>query len=291
MKKILILTSRYDSAKSELIRNLSKHFYGQADIKLDFMENFTSVISKNKLQGFISGIKLSAFNLVYFSGKKAFSTAPKAIAMCLKANKVPFSGYTSYAGNKLTSLTKLAENRINIPETVFCSTKKINKTDIALIKKLGFPIIIKDLNSHQTKGIYAVKSIKELKVFLIKHKNNQFLFQKFINIKNEYRILVVGGIAVSAHTKVTRNYKNEKVGYLKLEEQYVFVDLNSLPKKLITEAERSAKILSLDIAGVDASIDKRGRINVFEVNRDPGIDYETNSPEILGLVNYFVSLT
>lgn len=287
MKKILILTSRYDVSRKNLIKNLSEHFCGQADVKLDFLENFTGLISKNKLRGFVSGIRLSAFNLVYFSGKKAFLTAPKAIAMCLESDNIPFSGYTSYLGNKLTSLSRLAQNSIDIPDTVFCSTSSINQTDLIFIRKLGFPVIIKDLDSHQMKGIYVVKTEKELQNFLVEHPNEQFLFQKFVNINKEYRILVIGGKAASAHTKVSRSYKVEKVGYNNLNEKYDFVNLSLLPKKLITEAEKAVKILSLDIAGVDICTNKKGRIYVFEVNRSPGIDSGKNSPEILGLVKYF----
>lgn len=177
MKKILILTSKHNVIRRKLIQTLSKRFWGQADVKLDFLENFTSVISKNKLQGFISGVNLSAFNLVYFSGKRAFLTAPKAIAMCLESNSIPFFGYTSYMGNKLTSLTKLAKNNINVPDTVFCSISLVNGLNMNLIKRLGFPIIIKDLNSHQTKGIYAVKTKKELRGFMSSHLGNNLCFK------------------------------------------------------------------------------------------------------------------
>lgn len=287
MKKVLILTSKYDEARNDLIRNISKHFSGRVDVKLDFLENFTSTISRNKLKGFISGISLSAFNLVYFSGKRAFLTAPKAIAMCLESVGIPFSGYTSYAGNKLTSLTRLAQNGINIPETVFCSANSIDRPYLDFIQKFGFPIIIKNLNGHQTTGIYVVKTKKQLLSFFVRHNDEQFLFQKFIDIRNEYRVLVIGGKAVSAHTKVSRNYSLEKVGYLNLDEQYNFVDLRLLSRKMISQAEKSAKVLSLDIAGVDICIDKKGRIYIIEVNRDPGIDSQENSPEVLGLVNYF----
>jgi len=287
MKKILILTSRYDKRKKKLIKNISQLFHGQADVKLDFLENFASIISKNKLQGYISGIRLSAFNFVYFSGKKAFLTAPKAIAMCLQSSSIPFLGYTSYTGNKLTSISKLAQDNIAIPDTVFCSASSTNQADLDFIKKLGFPIIIKKLNVHQTKGIYVVKTEEELKKFLVKHPDEQFLFQKFINIYQEYRILVIGGKATSAHTKVLRSYKAKKVGYINPNEEYKFIDLKSLPKRLITEAEKAARALSLDIAGVDVCTNKEGGVYVFEANRDPGIGSEKDSPEILGLVKYF----
>lgn len=113
------------------------------------------------------------------------------------------------------------------------------------------------------------------------------MFQKFINIKNEYRVLVIGGKAVSAHTKIARDYGAEKVCYFDPTAKYVFVDLQSLPKKIIAEAQKAAKVLSLDIAGVDVCRDGKGIVHVFEVNRDPGIDSRLDSPEILGLVKYF----
>lgn len=287
MKKILVLTSLYDECKKKFIAALPKEFSRKVDIKLDFLENFSCLVSKNKLRGFISGIPLSRFNLVYFSGKKAFLTSPKAITMCLESNNIPFSGYTSYAGSKLTSLCKLAKSGINIPDTVFCSTHSISQTNKNLIKKLGFPLIIKDLYTHRMKKIYAIKTKKELQNFLIKHPNKHLLFQKFINIEKEYRILTIDGKAYSAYKIVSRNYKQGKVKDGNSGQEYVFVSLKSLPQKMIIEAGKAGKILSLDIAGVDICINQKGRIYIFEVNRSPEIDPAKNSPEITGLVKYF----
>lgn len=290
MKKILILVSKYDSRKDKLTEALSKHFKRKALVNLDFLENFSCFISKNKLQGFVSGIPLSSYNLVYFSGERAFKTMPKAIAACLAQYKIPFSGYTSYTGNKFTSLVKLAQDGVDIIDTVFCSNLLVNQFELDLVKKLGFPIIIKDLFTHQSKAVYIIREEFELLSFLKKHKSGKFLFQKFIDIDHEYRILVLGSKASSAHTKITRNYAKQKVEYLDKNEEYKFVNLTDIPKQLIPKAQKAARSLALDIAGVDITLDKKGSIYVIEVNRAPGMDYEKDSPELASLVKYFSSL-
>ncbi len=288
-KPVLILTSQKDPSRKNLTKALAEHFTGKVEIRSDSFENFSCILGTNVLQGFISHTKLSSFGFVYLSGKQALHAIPKTIALCLQLDNVPFSDevivYGAYFGNKLVSLARLAHSGVRISESVFCVVSN-NKNNLDLIEKLGFPLIIKSLNAHQMKGVFVVKTKEELQVFMGKHPDEHFLFQKFIDIANEWRFLVIGGRAISAHNKVPRSYTDERVGYVNPNQWHSFVDVETLSEELVDEAERAAKSLKLDIAGVDVCVDKEDKIRVIEVNRSPGIDYDKDSPEIKGLEAY-----
>ena len=296
MKKVLIVAAYLSDNKHKLVDLLSKHFDKKVEFSLDSFENFALFINEEgEMQGSFSGINLKSFNFVYIRSKTGFSNLAKAVAVCLESNKVPYAdkaiANASYIGNKLTSLSRLALGGLSISPS-FYAYNPSNQFSLELIKKLGFPLIIKDLKSQRMTGIFVVKNEKELIDFIEKNKTKKFIFQKAIDIQNEYRIFVIEGKAVSAHTKTKRDYSSEKLGYLNQDEWHEFVELKTLPKKLITEAEKAANELLLDIAGVDMCIDKSGKVFCLEVNRGPGIDYEDDKPEeIDALVKFFQQKT
>src|SRR5258708_191480 len=296
MKKVLIVADLLSSKKHKLVDLLSKRFEGKVEFSLESFENFALFIDKDgQLRGYFSGIDIRSFDFVYIRSKTGYSNLAKTVATSLESNKVPYAdkalANASYIGNKLTSLARLALGEVPVSQSFF-AYKLDNEFSLNLIDKLDLPLIIKDLRSQRMTGIFVVTNKKELFAFIKKNKRKSFIFQKFIDIQNEYRIFVIEGKAVSAHTKTKRDYSTGKLTYLNENEWHEFVDLKSLPKKLITEAEKAANELLLDIAGVDVCIDKSGKIFCLEVNRGPGIDYEDDKPEeIDALVKFFQQKT
>lgn len=292
MKKVLIVASYLTQNKHKLVELLSKNFDKKVDFTLDSYDNFAlHITEEGELKGYFSGVNVKSFNFVYIRSKTGFSNLAKTVAVCLESNKVNYAdkaiARASYIGNKLTSLTRLAAGGISIPPSFYAQNLK-NEFSLSLIKTLGFPLIVKDLSSQRMTGIFVVHTDKELLEFIRKNRTKKFIFQKFINIKNEYRIFVIEGKAVSVHTKTKRDYSTKKIGYLDQKEWHKFIDLKSVPKKLLKEAEKAADELLLDIAGVDMCIDKVDNIYCLEVNRGPGIDYADDKPEeIDALVKFF----
>ena len=292
MKKVLIVAAYLTENKHKLVELLSKHFDKKVEFSLDSFENFALFINEEeRLEGFFSGINLKSFDFVYIRSKTDYSNIAKTVAICLESNKIPYAdkaiAWASYIGDKLTSQSRLALGKIAVPASFYAQNLN-NQFSISWIKKLTFPLIIKDLKSQRMTGIYIVNNEDELIEFIKKNKDRKLIFQKFIDIQNEYRIFVIEGTAVSAHTKIKRDYTSGKLKYLNPTGEHVFVDLKSLPKKLIKEAEKAANELLLDIAGVDMCIDSYGKIFCLEVNRGPGIDYEDDKPEeIDALVKFF----
>lgn len=296
MKKVLIVAAYLSDNKRKLVELLSSHFKKDVEFSLDSFENFSlSINDDGKLYGFFSGVDVKNFDFVYIRSKTGFSNLAKTVAICLEENKVDYAdkaiAKASYIGNKLTSLTRLAMAGISVSPSFYAYNPN-NQFSLSLIKKLGWPLIIKNLSSQRMTGIFVVNNKKELLEFIEKNKERNFIFQKFIDIKNEYRILVIEGKAASAHTKTKRNYTSGQLTYLDQNEWHKFIDIKTLPKNLILEAQKAAKSLLLDIAGVDVCIDKKGKVFCLEVNRGPGIDYEEDKPdEIAALVKFFKQKT
>lgn len=296
MKRVLIVASYLSDNKRKLVELLSEHFKEKVEFRLDSFDNFALFIDEEgRMNGYFSGVNLKSYDFVYIRSITHFSNLAKTVAICLEKSKVPYAdraiAKASYIGNKLTSLSRLALGGVSLPSTFYAQNTK-NEFSLDLIKKLGFPIIIKDLSSQRMEGIYVVANEEELTDFVKKNKSRKFIFQKYIEIKNEYRVFVIEGKAVSAHTKVKRDYHSGKLKYMNLNEWHKFVKVESLPRKLVKEAKKAATELSLDIAGVDVCIDKKGNIYCLEVNRGPGIDYEAHkTDEIDALVKFFQQKT
>jgi len=292
VKKVLIVAAYLSDNKRKLVELLSGHFKNKVEFHLDSFENFALFINEDgKLEGYFSGSNIKSFNFVYIRSKTGFSNLAKTVAICLESNKVSYAdkaiARASYIGNKLTSLSRLALGGVPVSASFYAYNLQ-NQFSLSLIRKLGFPLIVKDLRSQRMEGVYVVASKKELLDFIEKNKTRKFIFQKLIDIKSEYRIFVIEGQAVSAHTKTKRDYTSGKLSYLNLNEWHEFVDLDNLSKKMIKVAEKAANELLLDIAGVDVCIDKNGKIFCLEVNRGPGIDYEAHkTDEIDALVEFF----
>lgn len=292
MKKVLIVASYLSKNKLKLVELLSKNFDKKVEFTLDSYENFALYVNEEgELEGYFSGVNVKSFNFVYIRSKTGFSNLAKTVAICLESNGVNYAdkaiAKASYIGNKLTSLSRLIAGGVSVPQSFYAQNLK-NEFSLSFIKKLDFPLIIKDLSSQRMTGIFVIQTEDQLFEFIKKNKNKKFIFQKFIDMQSEYRIFVIEGKAVSAHTKTKRDYSSRKLGYLNQDEWHKFVELKSLPKILLKEAEKAANELLLDIAGVDVCIDKKGKVYCLEVNRGPGIDYEDDKPEeIDALVKFF----
>ena len=118
-----------------------------------------------------------------------------------------------------------------------------------------------------------------------------YLFQKFINIDREFRVLVLGGSVGIIHTKTTRDNSGFKIGYSDMDEYPEFLKSRRSLGSIKDTAVKAAKVLHVDIAGVDICREREtGKLFVFEVNRGPGIDYDTNvSQEMPKIAEFFAN--
>lgn len=176
------------------------------------------------------------------------------------------------AKDKLYSLQILAQNGIGVPKTILLRFPLIGVD--AIIKRLGLPLIIKCLSGMQGKGVFMAKTKDELQTYcdLLEsvNPNHPMIFQECLlhSLGRDIRVLVINGKVVGAMMR--KNDDDFRANIHRGADGTSF----SLPESAEFMALQSAKLLNLDIAGVDLLFDdKKGRkFRICEVNSSPGME-------------------
>ncbi len=285
-KKLLILVGK-KGPKSELFaRLISERMGSDTGVVLDTFSNLSIELGRDDINVLIGGVDIKEFGLIYFRRiDHALFPLSGTLALCLDKLKIKYFD-TKFkeigaGGDKFTSFAKLFLNGITVPRTIFCPRERIWENRKNIFSALGLPIIAKNTTAQGNKGIFLIRKEEELEK-LLKGTQIQFLFQEFIDIDKEYRLLVLRNKVVAVHTKVKRGYDNFVVDYSDLTSEIEFVNLEDISSPLREVAIKAAKVLDTEIAGVDVCIEKEtGKEIVIEVNRGPGFEYDTViSPEI-----------
>lgn len=286
-RKLLILVGKIGPKNELFARLISERIGSDTEVVLDTFSNLFIELGRDEIKVLISDIDIKEFGLIYFRRiDHTLFPLSGTLALCLDKLKVKYFD-TKFreigaGGDKFTSFAKLFLNGITVPRTIFCPREKILLNKKNIISELGLPIIVKDTKAQGNKGIFLIKKEEDLERLLKernKRKNGtqiQFLFQEFVGIDKEYRLLVLKSNVVAVHTKVKRGYGSLVVGYDDPASEIEFVSLKDIPNSLKQVAIKGAKILSTEIAGVDVCIEKKtGKEIVIEVNRGPGFEYDT----------------
>ena len=147
---------------------------------------------------------------------------------------------------------------------------------------LGFPLILKKTGGRRAEEVYKVNSIESLgKLFKNYKKHERILIQKYIDNDYYLRLTVVGGKVIGAMKR------NKSMG----SGQGVRSENYKPTQEQVELAIKGAKVLNLDIAGIDMMVDKKGKNYILEINRSP--QYKTfmkktgvNVPE--KIIEFFV---
>lgn len=292
MKKILILGigKKTGDLQRGLVENLS------ADIVVDLarFEDVIIDIEQKNTSIFIGDKNILDYDLVYFrrAGKK-FIWLAGTISIYLEKNGIKYfdSVYKNMGpiGTKLTSLVKLAVDDLPVVPSVYCYAENIVKNSEMLINKLGLPIVAKDLYSQRGMGVSLLKSKKDIKKLVMNFPGKKFMFQKFINKIDEFRVLVLGS-GVGCFERKTANNPKEFRNNVSLGAREDFIEVEKTPKEIRDVSTTAAKSLGIEIAGVDVIIDVNNILWVLEVNRGPGFTYDSkDSPEIHNLARFFTA--
>jgi glutathione synthase/RimK-type ligase-like ATP-grasp enzyme len=219
-----------------------------------------------------------------------------ALAIYLEKTKVKFFDKSfingSFVGDKFTSSMRLAVQGIPIVPSFVCWQGAIDETKKRIVEKFGFPIVAKEVRTQRMQRVYLLNSLKDFDKLPDVMDNGspaRYLFQRFVKIDKEFRILVLGKKIGIIHTKTLRDNTGFKVGYFDMEEYPEFLNLEDVSSVIKETAIKAADVLHIQIAGVDICREKTtGKIFVFEVNRGPGIDYDTNvSQEMPKIAEFF----
>lgn len=170
--------------------------------------------------------------------------------------------------DKLASMQVLASNNIPIPQTMLA--KFPVKVDM-LSTYFKYPIIVKTLSGTQGKGVFLCETKSRLGDLMDLLENSidpktNLVFQEFISSSRgrDIRVIVIGGRPIGAILRKAKG-KKYKANYSAGGKVEKF-DLNPEIEWLAAE---SAKLMDLDIAGVDILFDG-DHYKICEVNSSPG---------------------
>ncbi|MBF0278810.1 MAG: 30S ribosomal protein S6--L-glutamate ligase [SAR324 cluster bacterium] len=169
--------------------------------------------------------------------------------------------------DKLRAHQILSGAVIDMPSTGFA--RSINEVDEVVHQVGGFPVILKLIEGTHGSGVVLVESRRQAKSTLdaFYSLKTQILIQEFIAESGgaDVRVFVVDGKAVGAmrRTAAEGDFRSNlhKGGSAKVQK---------LSRKIKSAAEKSAKALGLNMAGVDLVESERGPL-VLEVNSSPGL--------------------
>jgi glutathione synthase/RimK-type ligase-like ATP-grasp enzyme len=289
MKKILILFDKIGPKGEYLANKVGAETACFTDLLFD--------INGENFRVFIRDIDISGIGLVYIrrADHSHFSLAG-SLALCLDKLNIPYFDRSfkeiGASGDKLTSYLKLSIAGVPVPHTIFCMGASIKKYEDYIIKELGFPIVAKELVGQHMTGIYAISDKKQFDELPKKRgekgRTAKYLFQKHIPLENEYRLLVLGDAVKIVHTKVPRDYSQLKLDYSNINQNEEYLKVDSISPEMQEIAVKAAKSLNIQIAGVDLAIEKAtGKAYIFEVNRGPGFNYDSEvSGEIDEVVKF-----
>lgn len=174
----------------------------------------------------------------------------------------------SKSRDKLFASQLFSKNDIHIPITGFAKSPMDTKDLIRMVN--GAPLIIKLLESTQGKGVVLAETNKaaESVINAFKSVQTNILVQEFIKEANgqDIRCFVVNGKVVASMQRQAQ--KGEFRSNIHQGGVASLIKITSEERKL---AIKSAKVLNLDVAGVDIIRSNRGPL-LLEVNSSPGLE-------------------
>lgn len=289
MKKILILVDKIGEKRELFVKHVTARVGTDVSITLAKFSDLYFSVSDKDLAVEINHIPITDFDLVYFrhvGGK--FSVMASTLAICLqvKGIKVIDTAWSEIGplGSKFTSLVKLGAEGLPIIKTVYVWQTKIPQECERIIKELGLPLVAKELSMQRGKGVFKIESRDDFAKLPLKDSrggDNQFMFQEYKNLGEEYRVLVLGR-KVGVWEKKIVTVKGEFRHNVSLGAREEFMKIEDIPEDLAKIATDASVKLNLQIAGVDIAVNKNtGKYCLIEVNRGPGFTYDTEvSPEM-----------
>ncbi len=294
MKKILVLVDSKSASKKKLVRYLNSNSKNKYRAFLFSFQDLYFDIKSGKTKIKVKNIDITNFDLVFVRRAGKYVRFMGAISKYLDYKKIKFVDPAfreiGMSMDKASSALRLAIKRIPVPHTIFSFKENVLSNKKRIINALGFPIIAKAILSQRNQNIYILKDENDFNK-LIKISKKEFIFQKFIDIEKEYRFLILGEKVGVLEQKFKRNYEKIKVEYQDLRGPSIFLDLYCATQSANRIALKSAKLLGLDISGVDLAIEKlTKKIYIIEVNKGPGIEPNARtSPELKAFSDYLLS--
>lgn len=269
MNKVLILTDKVGKKGKALALGTS------ADIAA--FKNLFFLIKNSQIKVWVNGKDIKSYEIVYTRrAEPTLRSAAESLALCLDKFGISYfdRAYTMIGAidDKFTSYLKLAIADLPVIPTAFCMRSNIENSKGLLEKEIGFPMVTKELDTDRGIGVSKIPDYKEMEKLPVLNNKGitaQYLFQKYVNLVREFRLLVLGNKVVLVNENIITK-KGEFRHNASLGATYEYLNLKDVPKEMIDIAVKAAKAVNLQVAGVDIGITDKGKYYLLEVNRGPG---------------------
>lgn len=293
MKNLLILVDSIGEKKETFAQLISERISSSGiKITLARFSDITFSLDGTNISVEVLGENIKNFDLVYYRrvGDRFFSLGG-SLALCLNHFKIPFYD-TCFLDvgpdeDKFTNQVRLSLAGLPTIPTFFCWHTQIDLYKDKIIEKFGLPLVAKSLGSHRGIGVSLIKKKEDFNDLWKEDDKKDFLFQKYLENDEEFRLLVLKDRVAVAERKIRTN-PNEFRSNVALGAREEFVDIAKIPQAMKDIAVKGAQTLKIQTAGVDILVDKSGNFWLLEINRGPGLTYDTKlSPEFDELSKFF----
>jgi hypothetical protein len=129
----------------------------------------------------------------------------------------------------------------------------------------AFPVIVKKRISSRGRQLYVIKSEEDLQRFLGSNDPDGFLFEEFIDIAKDVRVLLIGHGIVGAVERRIREKDSDGLTGIGVKVTNTF----EVPEDIRRKVVEVSKSIGSDICGIDFVIDRSGKAFLIECNVSP----------------------
>ncbi|MFO7883310.1 MAG: RimK family alpha-L-glutamate ligase [Desulfobacteraceae bacterium] len=171
------------------------------------------------------------------------------------------------ASSQFLTLQCLAASQIPVPDSLCISS--INFLSASVKRLGGYPVIAKEMNQRQGKGVFLLKSDQHAECIVSDclKRSGCLVLQQFVPVRGrqDVRVLVTGK-RIAGEMRLIPEKNDFRANY-HLNSSAAQIDL---PWDLKQLALKAVSAVGLEIAGVDMIIDQHSRPMIIEVNYSPG---------------------
>jgi glutathione synthase/RimK-type ligase-like ATP-grasp enzyme len=298
MGNLLILVDKLGEKKETFAEYLAQNIPGSVVALARFADIIYEVDGKN-ISITVAGIDkdIKFFDLVYFRRAGGdYGSSAATLAACLNHLNIRYfdTAFDNIGslGSKFTSYLRLSLAGLPTIPSFFCFQGHIETYKEKIISNLGLPLVAKELWIQRGEGVFLIKTKEDFDKLPKQSetgRDHEFMFQKFVESNEEYRILVLKD-TIGAFEEKIRTNPDEFRNNVALGAREEFLDINKIPDDIKDISIKAAAALDIQLAGVDITVDKKGHKWLLEVNRGPGLTYDTKiSPELANLAKFFTN--
>jgi len=180
-----------------------------------------------------------------------------------------------------TSRTRVSQTLRGLEGVVAPQTVRTSRATLERLEPgIAYPIVVRPVGSHAGHGLELVRDAAELKAYVTGSAAAQYYVMPFIDFSLEdgyfrkYRIIVVDGVPYPYHLAISPrwmiHYYNAPMrenAWMRDEERTFLEDFGSVFGPDLQRSLRAiAAALGLEYFGIDCSIDRLGRLVLFEAD-------------------------